>query len=1084
MTRCLTLAVLALTVTAAQAGEGAPRALSTRSFTNTALGSDPHTLTITANAITVDLSAVQGATVYRATLDPYRRPEFYYDRQPDYSITEASRANYDVHPPGGEPLQLRPPRYLTLDATSAVADAIASGSLTLTIDDPGPGFGETVSLDVLCDAPAPAPVPQVSGATARHQDGDTMITFAEIDPPHTETTWTVAGYTNAYLYDYAPDLAPKVRYRIYRSATPFTGPEAVVNAELIDEIPPMTGWNHGLHAISDMQFSGGYEQYDAEIPTLPVEDLELSPPGTGIYVRAHRTDPSEPAYYLISHTVNGAEDFAMLTEGGNATGLVTESAGPGLVLMWRETIITGGWYWSPDRDPILRDYVRWEAPPWWNVPNRPCNYRLGLPDPEFQVPSPTLTIELHAYFGNMFGWREWQNYEEGSVLFTLNHQRYNSYTAFSECMETLRPWDEGTVQPYFYARALSFIHDFALEAYNLDLERTYLSGGSMGGAGTMMWGLRSGHLFAYLISAVGNSIPAEDITWEYEHWGGYGPLSWQLLYSNEQLTRFGYPLITAVDEYSVWDYFDSEQWLNANPAVDTPYISFSNAPNDGAIGWEQAWKVAQAIHDGGRPHNFSWGQEGHGQPVEKIDLPFALHQSVPAFSNCSLDDDLGASPWECEDEGQRNRYFRWDTETITDIPNEWGLDFWLHASAPEPAATADLTPGKLQHLLHEPGDVFRWRLVEGETELSSGLVAADEHGLITVTGLEAAKIARRVVITREDGVLAIAVTDPPVLLPPGEPVSFVVTIEPGEEQLVPDTALLHYRYSGTEFATAPLAALGGAEYQATLPAALCADTPEFYVSAVGSDSGPHTAPLDAPATVFTASVGEWTSETLLVGDFEAGLPDDWSADGLWHTTSACPVLPPCDGQVWAYYGQDDSCDYDTGAASVGVLTTPPIDLTGVPTGGEVTLTYCSTLEKEEDLSYDRTLLLVNGSMVEDVPPSADWELRTVDLSPYAGQTVEVAWFFDTVDELFNEYRGWQVDAVKVEGVQLTCQDPFVPGDLDGDGDVDLDDYATLAGCLLGPGGGLGTDCDSADLDGDGDVTLLDYARFQSYFTGS
>ncbi|MCK4660706.1 MAG: right-handed parallel beta-helix repeat-containing protein [Phycisphaerae bacterium] len=64
------------------------------------------------------------------------------------------------------------------------------------------------------------------------------------------------------------------------------------------------------------------------------------------------------------------------------------------------------------------------------------------------------------------------------------------------------------------------------------------------------------------------------------------------------------------------------------------------------------------------------------------------------------------------------------------------------------------------------------------------------------------------------------------------------------------------------------------------------------------------------------------------------------------------------------------------------------------------------------------------------------------------------------------------------------------GDLDGDGDVDLDDYAGFVLCLAGPevsapGGGCTQEqFDMADVDGDGDVDLFDLAVFQEYFTGA
>ena len=64
------------------------------------------------------------------------------------------------------------------------------------------------------------------------------------------------------------------------------------------------------------------------------------------------------------------------------------------------------------------------------------------------------------------------------------------------------------------------------------------------------------------------------------------------------------------------------------------------------------------------------------------------------------------------------------------------------------------------------------------------------------------------------------------------------------------------------------------------------------------------------------------------------------------------------------------------------------------------------------------------------------------------------------------------------------------GDLDGDGDVDLYDYAGFALCLAGPevdapGDGCTQDqFGMADMNGDGDVDLFDVAMFQEYFTGA
>jgi hypothetical protein len=59
-----------------------------------------------------------------------------------------------------------------------------------------------------------------------------------------------------------------------------------------------------------------------------------------------------------------------------------------------------------------------------------------------------------------------------------------------------------------------------------------------------------------------------------------------------------------------------------------------------------------------------------------------------------------------------------------------------------------------------------------------------------------------------------------------------------------------------------------------------------------------------------------------------------------------------------------------------------------------------------------------------------------------------------------------------------------PPDFDGDGDVDLEDYPLLHGCMFGTiSGGAEARCPCTDLNGDGREDLRDYAAFQALFTG-
>lgn len=64
-----------------------------------------------------------------------------------------------------------------------------------------------------------------------------------------------------------------------------------------------------------------------------------------------------------------------------------------------------------------------------------------------------------------------------------------------------------------------------------------------------------------------------------------------------------------------------------------------------------------------------------------------------------------------------------------------------------------------------------------------------------------------------------------------------------------------------------------------------------------------------------------------------------------------------------------------------------------------------------------------------------------------------------------------------------CLDP-IPGDVDGDHDVDLDDHAVLYACLTGPDQEASPECTNADVDLDRDVDLADFVALSGAFTGA
>ncbi len=72
-----------------------------------------------------------------------------------------------------------------------------------------------------------------------------------------------------------------------------------------------------------------------------------------------------------------------------------------------------------------------------------------------------------------------------------------------------------------------------------------------------------------------------------------------------------------------------------------------------------------------------------------------------------------------------------------------------------------------------------------------------------------------------------------------------------------------------------------------------------------------------------------------------------------------------------------------------------------------------------------------------------------------------------------------------QNVEVTLEVRPIPGDFDGNGNIDVFDAGILFGCLTGANQGPPTgNCAATDLDGDGDVDQSDFARLQTCLSGT
>jgi len=141
-----------------------------------------------------------------------------------------------------------------------------------------------------------------------------------------------------------------------------------------------------------------------------------------------------------------------------------------------------------------------------------------------------------------------------------------------------------------------------------------------------------------------------------------------------------------------------------------------------------------------------------------------------------------------------------------------------------------------------------------------------------------------------------------------------------------------------------------------------------------------------------------------------------SPDGLWHETEHRAH----GGTSSWYYGQEDVWNFDTGATNSGSLTSEQFY---VQPGSTLSFWYWLDTEHSKGAAHSYDLALVQIStdggstwdtlldLVDTVNNSTEdtWELATADLFAYAGETAVIRFYFDSADDVSNNYEGWYVD---------------------------------------------------------------------------
>lgn len=195
---------------------------------------------------------------------------------------------------------------------------------------------------------------------------------------------------------------------------------------------------------------------------------------------------------------------------------------------------------------------------------------------------------------------------------------------------------------------------------------------------------------------------------------------------------------------------------------------------------------------------------------------------------------------------------------------------------------------------------------------------------------------------------------------------------------------------------------------------------------------------DPSPTINTPSSGETLVKTVIWSDEMESGQGSWTFSGgpspLWHMDTYWSYVSESPSTAWWYANitEPDPALVNTyyysigpmqGVRNYGNLTSGNIDLSG---NSDPAMSLWHDLRTENFQDFDLARFLVEdtsnpGIWVEQrlwiTTGTDNWTKEYFDLAVYAGKTIRFKFYFDTIDNQNNLFRGWLIDRIYVYGAQ-------------------------------------------------------------------